>query len=413
MRHLRNLVPLALVATIILSVAPASAQVAWEHTLTDPGDDVISVLEPTNKLSDWGEVDILSASVAEQGDDLNVTLTLADARDPDASYEVSITCDDDEAKDYTFTLSFGVFSISGFDLTEDNPEAYVSADLKLISWVIGKDRISASEKVEVTHAQAMVFSGITNYIDTAPDEGNGGNGGNGGGGNDEPARVQVTIEFLKLEHVRYTIETTVEGDDAKDLRAEFDMDVDGTVTKAEYDQHIGFFQLVHSSWNSTDLKLDGEGPTSRSMSFEFQGLVGSASSTSPIAQVVVLDVRFSEPEEADTHTYADFLSSVDNTGEMWHVTTDSLFTMEAPSGWKYRTDDWPAGAKTYLGTKGTTVTLSGFQMQSDWNITMGVMTSVVLTEKTEGGEEATPGLQTMTVMGAMVAIAVFLVRRRG
>ena len=186
-------------------------------------------------------------------------------------------------------------------------------------------------------------------------------------------------------------------------------------TQAEYDQHIGFFYLTHSSWNSTDIRLDGKAPTSRSMTFEFQGLVGSATSTSPIAQVAVLDIRFDPPEEATTHTYADFTSSVDNTGDMSHVTAGSLFTMSAPSGWKYRTDDWPGGAMTYLGSKGTAVTLSGLQMQADWNDTVGAMSSLVITEKVDGSEEESPGFgAVLTVAGVLAAssMAALAGRRR-
>lgn len=412
-RHVRTLLSFALVAAILMTVAPVAAEVTWEHTLADPADDVVSVLEPTVKLSDKGEVDILSASITEQGVDLNVTLTLAGARDSEANYEVSITCDDDDAKGYTFTYSFGVFSITGFDLVEDSPEAYISPDEKMISWVVGRDKVSATEKVEVTHAQAMVFAGITNYIDTAPDEGNGGGNGNGGGGSEGPVNVQVSIDFQSVERVVHTIEITIEGDDAKDLRGEFDLDVDGTVTKDEYDQHITFFHLTYGSWNSTDLRLDGEAPTSKAMTFELQGVVGSATSTSPMIQVVELDVRFDEPDEKGTHTYADFRSTGDEAGDMWDVTPDSLWTVSAPPGWRFKTDDWPAGARTYIGSKGTTVTLSGLQMRSDWNETIGLMNSLIITEKADATEEDTPGLGiALSVTGLLAASVVVLLGRR-
>ena len=412
MRGEKTPVTLALCPLVVLSMALASADVAWDHTLTDPADDVVSAIEPGTKLSDRGEVDILSASVSGQGDDVNVTLTLAGPMDDEASYEVSVTCDGDDSKVYTFTLSFGVFSVTGFDLVVDDPEAYISSDLAGISWVVGKAQISAGESVVVTHVQAMLVSGMTNYIDTAPDEGNGGNGGNGGGGDGEPASVQASIVFVRVEHVRYTVEVAIEGDDAKDLRAEFDMDVDGTVTRTEYDQHIGFIHLTHSSWNSTDLRLDGKDPASRTMTFEFQGLVGSAASTSPVNQVMVLDVMFDEPGEETTHTYADFLSSVESTGEMWHVTTDSLFTVTAPDGWRFRTDDWPGGARTYLGGKGSTMTLSGFQMRADWNDTVGMMGSLVITERSDGTGEDTPGFGGVVTAGGAMAAAVLVIGAR-
>ena len=40
MRRLRTLLPIACVAMMLLSVAPAGAEVVWDHTLTDPVDDV-------------------------------------------------------------------------------------------------------------------------------------------------------------------------------------------------------------------------------------------------------------------------------------------------------------------------------------------------------------------------------------
>jgi hypothetical protein len=412
-RPVRTLLTVALVATLLMTAAPVSAEVTWEHTLADPADDVVSVLEPTVKRSDKGEVDIISASITEQGEDLNVTLTLAGARDSEANYEVSVTCDDDDAKGYTFTYSFGVFSITGFDLVEDSPEAYISPDQRMISWVLDKDKVSATDKVEVTHAQAMVFSGITNYIDTAPDGGNGGGNGNGGGGSEGPLNVQVSIEFRSLERVVHTIEVTIEGDDAKDLRGEFDLDVDGTVTKDEYDQHITFFHLTYGSWNTTDLELDGEAPASKAMTFQLQGVVGSATSTSPIVQVVELDVRFDEPAEAGTHTYADFRSTGDEAGDMWDVTPDSLWTVSAPPGWRFKTEDWPAGARTYIGSKGSTVTLSGLQMASDWNETIGLMNSLVITERAEPNEEDTPGLGIVLTVTGLFAVSVLMARSRG
>jgi hypothetical protein len=413
MRPLRTLLTVALAATLMMTLSTASAEVTWEHALTDPGDDVVSVLEPTVKLSDRGEVDILSASISEQGDDLNVTLTLAGARSSEGNYEVTVTCDGDEAKDYTFTYSFGVFSITGPDLVVNDPEGHLSLDLKSISWVLAKEDLTVSEGVEVTHAQAMVFSGMTNYIDTAPDEGNGGGNGNGGGGSEGPVNVQVTIEMVQISHVRYTIQVATEGEDAKDLRGEFDLDVDGTVTKEEYDQHITFFHLTYGSWNSTDLELDGEVPTRRAMTFELEGIVGSSTSTAPVTQVVTLDVRFNEPEEATSHTYADFMSSSDRAGDMWDVTADSLWTMSAPSGWRFKTDDWPSGAETFLGSKGSTIALSGLQMRSDWNETVGLMNSVVVTEKGQQTEEDSPGFgAVVSVTGVMLASAVLIIARR-
>ena len=417
MSHLRTLLPATCIVMMILSVAPAAAEVVWDHTLTDLADDVISVLEPNVKLSDKGEIDILLASIADQGDDINVTLTLAGAHNSEATYQVYIVCDGDDAKTYTFSyFPYTEFIIDGFDVFQDSPEAYVSEDGTKLSWVISKDKITATAKVEVSRAESSVLSGMTNYVDSAPDEGNGGNGGNGGSGSGEPVNVQVHIEFVKGEHVRYIIEMVIEGEDAKDKRGEFDTDVDGTVTKAEYDQHIDFYYLTFTSWNDTDIKLNGGNPVTKAMTFELEGVIGSASSTSPVTQVVVLDVKFPEVAEAQTNTYAGFLSSIESAGEMWDVTADSLWLMTATSGWKYKTDDWPSDLKTYLNSKDTTVTMSGLQMQSDWNTTMGVMSSLVITEKGgdgDGEEEESPGFgASIVLLGLLSAMALAGLGRR-
>lgn len=410
MSTLRTLSPIALVAMMIMSLAPASAEVVWDHTLTDPSGDVISVLAPGTPVTGREEVDILSASARGEGDVMNVSLVLAGARNADANYEVRITVDGDGAKEYTFTLSFGLFSITGYDLVEDDPRSSVSADGRTISWLVEKARVTVTEGVEVTHAQAQLSAGITNYVDTAPDEGNGGNGGNGGG-SDGPINVRVEIQFKRVDRVVQTIEMLIEGEDAKDLRGEFDSDVDGTVTRAEYDQHIEFFHLEFASWNSTDLKLDGASHESKVMTFELLGVVGSSTSTSPVTQVVVLDITFPQVEEGATHTYAGSLSG-DRGGDMWDVTADSLWTMSAPSGWRFKAEDLPQGVKTYLGGGGSTITLSGLQMRADWNESVGAVNALVITEKAEGGEEDAPGFGAVLGTTAILAAVATLHRRR-
>lgn len=414
MRRLRTLIPIACVAMMLLSIAPAAAAVTWDHTLTDPAGDVISVLAPTEPVSGKGEIDIISASIKEQGDDVNVTLELAEARNTEANYQVTVRCDDEDGKDYTFTYSFNLFSITGFDLVEDDPEAYLSADLTQITWIVAKDKISATTKVEVTLAEAQVFSGFTNYVDTAPDEGNGGNGGNGGGGNDEPVNLRVHLEFRKVIRVRQTIEVVLSSEDSKDLRGEFDLDVDGTITRAEYDQHIEFFHLSLSVWNTTSMKLDGKGPESKAMTIEFEGIIGSSTSTTPVTQVTVLDIRFPEVDEAQSHTYAGGLDAGDDAGDLWDVTADSIWQMSAPSGWKFKTGSWPEDLKTFVGSGGTTVVMSGHQMQASWNTTMGTVTSVVITEKagSDDGDEESPGFGHAIMLAALsVAMLVIVVSR--
>lgn len=412
MRLPRTLLALACVALLLLTCPTASADVAWDHTLTDGAGDVVDVLEPTNPVPDRGEVDILSAIAAGEGDDLNVTLVLAGAYSPQATYQVTVNADGDDSKDYFFSYASGQFTIDGYDLAEPQPVHHVSADGTHLSWLVAKARVSVATGLEVTHAEAHLFAGLTNYVDTVGEAG--GNGGDGGG-DGEPTNLRAELEFVDVNRVVYSFEIAVTGDDAKDLRGEFDTDVDGTVSKAEYDQHMGFLQLNFASWNTTDLELDGDGPISKEMTIELDGVIGSASSTAPVTQVVVLELRFAEPREASSHTYEGILSSTEAAGEMWDVTADSLWVMTAPPGWRFSTDGWPSDLRTYLGAGGTMVTLSGLQMQSGWNASMGAIGSLTISEKAsgDGEEEESPGFGLAMVVPALLAVPiVFAVRRK-
>jgi len=407
----RTLQVLACIALLLLACPTASADVAWDHTLTDDASDVVDVLEPANPVPDREEVDILSANAAGEGDDLNVTLVLAGAYSPQATYQVTVNADGDDSKDYFFSYASGHFTIDGYDLTEPQPVHHISADGTHLSWLVAKARVSVAAGLEVTHAEAHLFAGLTNYVDTVGEAG--GSGGNGGG-DGEPTNLRAELEFVEVNRVVYSFEIAVTGDDAKDLRGEFDADVDGTVSKAEYDQHMGFLQLNFASWNTSDLELDGDGPISKGMTLELEGVIGSAGSTAPVTQVVVLELRFAEPRESSSHTYEGILSSTEAAGEMWDVTAESLWVMTAPPGWRFGTDGWPSDLRTYLGSGGTTVTLSGLQMQSGWNASMGAIGSLTITEKGGGGEEEeeAPGPGPVAAVSAMLVATSITVRRR-
>jgi hypothetical protein len=417
MRHLRTLLPVACVAIMLLASAPATAEVVWDHELTDPAGDVISVLDPANPVSGQEGVDILSASVADQGDDVNVTLSLGGHYDSDATYQVTVVTDGDEAREYTFTYNFGFFSINGFDLVEDDPSSFISADGKLVSWVVAKDKITAAEKLEVTGAQASVFGGISNYVDTAPDSGGGNGGGNGGGGGVEPLSILRTVEVIDLTHVQVTTDEVVSGDDAKSLRGEFDTDVDGSVSQAEYDQHIGFFLLEYITWNGTDMTLDDQDADRTVLKVEFLGIIGTTTSTAPVTKRVVLDIWFPEVEKATSHKYEGDMSGGDEVGDLWHVTSDSQWLMTLPSDWKFETRGFHPDLIAYLNEEDTKITIPGTDMQTNWNASMGGMEGLFIEKRTGGddsdGDGDSPGFSAVLVVaGVLVAVIVTAVRRR-
>jgi hypothetical protein len=393
-------------------MALASADVSWDHQLTDGTGDVRNVLTNAN-ATDMDGLDIVACSVSEQGPDLNVTMALAGSFDPAATYNVEVVCDGDEDSTFSFTCMEGTFSVGGPGLSDDGPEAYVSADGTLLSWVVGKASIPASERTEVTFAESFRLVGITPFSDTLPD--GGGGGGNGGGDPGDPVHMLVRTEMVSVEHVRSTVQVVVAEDEARSLRAEFDTDGDRTVTREEYDQHVGFLALTLSSWNRTDLTLDGEAPEHRVMTVDFEGVVGRTDSSSPVSQVVTLDIVFPKATGSGEHTYTGDLAAGRDAGEMWHVTPDSSYTLVLPRGWTFD-GTWSGDNVDYVDDDGRRFAMTGSEMRANWNTTIGQTTSLTITESGDvgSGDGDSPGFGVLVagvaIIGAMAVAAAF---RRG
>ena len=175
MRTAPRTLSLAIVILMLVPLATVSAEVSWQHQLTDGTDDVRNLITQEN-ATDRSGLDILAGSIAEQGDDLNVTITLAGAYDSQAAYTLEVECDGDDGRIYSFTYLNDRFAIEGPDLSDGQPEAYISADGKALSWVVPKNDISASERTEVSYVETFRLDGLTPFSDTLPDGGGGGGG---------------------------------------------------------------------------------------------------------------------------------------------------------------------------------------------------------------------------------------------
>jgi hypothetical protein len=170
--------PLACALLLLAFSSPASAEVDWTHELTDGPGDVASHIDPGTPVSGQERIDIETATIRAEGDDINVTLTIVGVFDADSTYSLEAVADGDDAKTYTFSHSFGVWSVTGHDLVEDQPETYVSPDGHRISWVLAKDQVSAEADLTISRVDTLHIGTTQTFFDEAvPGNGNGGAGG--------------------------------------------------------------------------------------------------------------------------------------------------------------------------------------------------------------------------------------------
>jgi len=412
MRTAPRILSLAIFIMMLASLATVSAEVSWQHQLTDGTDDVRNLIIQEN-VTDRPGLDILAGSIAEQGDDLNVTIALAGAYDTMATYTLEVTCDGDDGRIYAFMYLNDMFAIEGPDLSDGQPEAYISSDGKALSWVVPKDAISATDRTEVSYVETFRLEDLTPYSDTLPD-GGGGNGG-GGGPTGDAMTLQVLTEIVKVDHVRTTVQMAVDGTEASSLRSEFDSDGDSMVSKAEYDQHIGLFYLTLATWNHTDATLDGKEADRTVMSVSFDGLLGDISSSSPVSQVITLDIYFPKPADSPDHSYSNDLVNPAIDDEMWHVTASSSFAITLPKGWTFETSGWPQGLDAHLDPDGRSLSMSGTEMHENWNATMGGLTTISIVEDGDGGDSdgESPGYGALAAgMAIIVGMAALSLRKR-
>jgi len=415
MRTAPRILSLAIVLLMLAPLATVSAEVNWQHQLTDGADDVRNLLIQEN-VTDKTGLDILSGSVTEQGDDLNVTITLGGAYNSQAAYTLEVKCDGDDGKIYTFTYLGERFAIEGPGLSDSQPEAYISVDGRLLSWVVPKDDITATDGTEVSYVEAFRLEGISPFSDTLPDGGGGSGGGGGGGGpTGDAMTIHVLTEIIKVDHVRTTVSMAVGETEAASLRSECASDSDVMVSNTEYDQHIGLFHLTLATWNHTDATLDGEEADRTQMSVFFDGLLGDTGSSSPVSQVIALDIYFPKSADTSSRSYSNDLVNPGITSQMWHVTPASSFTLTIPKGWTFETSEWPEGLDAHLEPDGRSLSMSGTEMKDNWNATMGELATIKVVKGGDGadGDGESPGYGALAAgVAIIVGMAALSIRKR-
>ena len=419
MRTSRILIPLMGLLLLTIATILVAAEVDWTDEVTDPAGDVIVAPPGTPPEA---SADILSVSLGEEGENMTVTMALAgENAGLFGSYNVTVIADGDDAKWYEFKLLSSFVTVTGHDLPSGTADVNYSEDKKTIIWTLPKSEVSATSEVEVHGSMAMAtqLSGSA-HIDYAPDLYVPGNG-NGGEKNEttEPTKITILWEVINLTHVRNTMKMYVQGDDADDMREDFDTNEDGTVTQAEFDQLMAYMGNAFDEMNSTNMTLDGMSSDHTAFTFTYEGVVGTVESGADVVMTLVLDIYFVEPEDKDTHTYGNDWDDDDGSSDddgMWNVTDDSWFKMTLPSGWEFDTKGWSSDLKGFLNSAGDMLEMTGTNLQADWNATMGGVSGVVIKKEGSGGDDDddSPGFGTATALVATsVALLIALARRRG
>lgn len=423
MRETRLIIALACALALLIAATPAAAEVDWDSTLTDPADDVINVAAPGTPLTDHDGVDILEVSSAMDGDDLNVTLTLAGHHVTDGVYTYAVygIADGDEELEYAFTMTF--FGWSYATPTDAGvASSSISADGSMLSWLVPLSEVGATTSFEVvsadaTHVNSTTFQTFVDDVGEVPGNGN----GNGNGEEPtEPMKMTVHYNIMDVGHIRMTMSMWAEGEYAEETRSNFDTDEDGTVSQTEYDTMMDLMSSYMGDMNESTMKLDGKVNDRTGFEFSYDGLVGPVDSTDPVITSIILDVYWDNVTEADTHTYGDGDWDDDEGGDedgMWNVTDDSWFKMEVASPWKFDTTGWSADMKGLLKSDDRVLEFTGADLQTKWNTTMADTDSIVITKNGGGGDgdgddDDSPGFGALMAASALMAALVLASRRR-
>ncbi|MCK5415631.1 MAG: hypothetical protein KAJ35_09645, partial [Thermoplasmata archaeon] len=185
MHNLAKILWIGLALCGLMFVGTVAAEVDWTDSVTDPLDDV----ENTEGIVvDMPGADIVSVSITEDGEDLNISMMLDGEYDSSGLYSVSVEVDGGDS--WSFTRLVG-FSASDPDLNTVPVDGYYSSDGKILSWVIAKVDIPATEKVEIEYASTIVdvSGGPTVMDDTFVDA-------------PVPGAMELVMNFPKLNQMQ-------------------------------------------------------------------------------------------------------------------------------------------------------------------------------------------------------------------
>jgi len=406
---------IACVVLLAIGATQVSATVSFSDTLTDPAGDVINLTQ--QPAPGRTEVDILSITSAEQGSDLNVTMTLAAAWNESASYSVSILADGID--DYTFSyMSFIGFTASGpTGAPIASADGSASTDGKRLYWTVPRSAVTASTSWQISagtsfHMDTSDLQHIDTYMDTAT-----ASVGPGPGPTPEPeegpSHIEVLYEFASITHVRTTVTTWLEGNNSLLIRMGMDKDQDGNVTTAEKDSAVS--ELSKYMTSKANMTLDGAKGTETD-TFDYIGAVGKTSSKATIKMTMVKDITFPEPAAASSHVYRTPQDNSSSSGDGFgNVTDNSSFKITAPTGWRFVKSEWPGSLAPYFNSASTKVEVQGRDFKAAF---AGDMNANVTLEKTGGGggggkdKGFLPGAGPLAALAALAVPVALLARAR-
>ncbi len=369
-----------------------ASAVDWTDTVTDPAGDVIDEDETVHPEVD--DVDIISASVSEDGDDINVTYVLAGAFDASATYMISLKVDGGES--YTFLHTVNGFSVTDSNLGMVTAVGFISGDGKTLSWVVAKSDIGAESRViiDIVWASSGDFTDYAGVLIPMP----------------MTLKVQLYFDGLNVLVMKTTM--TYEGEMAEAFRESIDKDGDGTLSAAE----VQSFQDDMNDEQDTDpsesnVTLDGMDPTDLDWDNSIEGAQGAVESTSNVEVIAKVILTFPSVEDKDTHEveFKDGFMGDDFIGgdEPWEDELEIMFKVSAPDGWKFKSGSLPTKMKDYLNDEGDEVKIEGADLHNEWNNTFGKLTTLTIEKSDES-----PGFSLSLALGATLLAALVVARRR-
>jgi len=379
---------------LIGTLGMMASAVDWEDTMTDPVDDVTD--GSRNTVTDHDHVDIVSVSMTEDGDDINVTLTLAGEHASDGLYYVYIEAD--------YSESYQLWrSAIHFSVTKSVPvTGYHSADGTQISWVIAKADLAVRYTLDIYYAEAF-FSDEWNDSIARDEVGN-------YNLHDEmmESSIFMEAEFKKINKMVLSVTITYKGRSAMKFRMMMDENSDGTVSADEVQTTLD--AMSEDDGEDDDLialnmTVDGKDYRDLTSKYKMEGVPGPTDSTGKLKIVRTETATWPEVEDMETHTYA-FEQGDDFIGgdEPWEDEVDVTFRLIVPDGWVLETDGLPSGMDDFI-KNGDTIEYKNEDLGSGFKDTFGQVDELVIKKEESPG----PGL---VVALAAVVLAGLVTRRR-
>lgn len=448
MRFKATVVLSLLALSLALSATGVLGEVDWTDDATDPQGDVRDSLG--NITTGREGVDILSVHVGEAGTDLNITLTLAGAHNQAAEYRVDLLADGSAG--YRLTWK-GAFVAKGPSGTAINVAGGLSRDGTVLSWVVAKSAIPASRALRIEGAVArLAVPGGLVFTDKAA--------GAPAGAVQVPKGIEVSVVYLELHLRNVTITVTYEGANASAVRSAMDRDADGSVSAAEAGAHAtGVRQRISRDSRTSNSTLDGRTATLVTYGFDLEGTEGSVTGTGPVRFIMTQTMEFPQTASRDSHViyFAHDEAAIggdepwdkksigddpwgdeciggdepwDNVffggvlpweaqaiggDEPWDNKANVVFRLEAPEGWRFATDAWPAGMSGYVNSEGDVLEMDSAATASSYATTMGKLNTLSFEKVVEHADDDggfIPGHGALLAVASTVLVAAIMTTRR-